>query len=62
MEIEEAVLLPIAPVLRCNIDILEIKFVSWDIDLDILTGLELDVLSLRKFDCKLLDKGSHVVI
>ena len=33
-----------------------------DVDLDVLSGLELEVLAFRKLHCEFLDEGSHVLV
>ena len=62
MEIEHSELVPVSLVLVGNIDILEVEFIGRDVNLDVLTALELKMLSLRKLDCELLDEGGNVVV
>ena len=62
MKFEETEFLPVALVLVCNVNVLEVELVFWDVDLDVLTALELDVLAFRKLDGEFLDEGRNVVV
>ena len=62
MKVEETVFLPVCTVLGLDVDVLEIKFVLRDVDLDVLSALELDVLAFRKLDCEFLDECSDIVV
>ena len=62
MEIEESEFLPVGPVFRSDVDILEVELIGRDVDLDVLAALELKMLALRKLDGEFLDEGCHVVV
>ena len=62
LEVEETVLLPVGAVDRIHVHVGEIDVVDRDVDLDVFTALELDVLAFRQLDRELLDEGGHVLV
>ncbi len=62
LEAEETVFLPVGAVDRIDVHIGEIHVVGRDVDLDVFTALELDVLAFGQTDRELLDEGGHVLV
>ena len=62
LEVEEAVLLPVLPVFRIYVDVLEVYMERRNVDLDVLAALELDVLAFGQPHGELLDEGRHVLV
>ena len=62
LDVEETVLLPVGLVDGIHIDVVEVDIILGNVDLDVLAGLELDVLALGEFHREFLDEGSHVLV
>ena len=62
LDSEETVFLPVAPVDRIDVHICEVDVVLRDVNLDVFTGLEVDILSFRKLDGELFYKGCDVLV
>ncbi len=62
LDAEETVFLPVAAIDGIHIDVGEVDVVLGDVDLDVFSGLELEMLAFGEPDGEFLDEGGHVLV